>query len=625
MRLEVRIRSRSLLGLCGIGCVAAACHAGPAAQSPSAPPAPAARFQAVSGGARWQGDLTITTVATLRVGGLAGTSESAEEVRTGRYRTTTRLGELQLASGFDGSAAWQQTPGGEVVAPDSPDVVARGITERWLTMRGYFRPGGASYRALAPRPCGERRCQGVAATPTGGAPVELWFDDATGWLAQTVQRVGTETEVTTFDDYRTVDGVALPFRTVVDPGDPRNRVEVAVTEAHVGPALGDAAYARPGTDAERLRFAGDARDSRIPFELLNNHIYIHAAIDGKPVRMIVDTGGLNLLTPAAAARLGLSASGKLAAAGAGERKVDLALARGSELAVGEVRLADPVFYVIDVEALADVEDEPFDGLVGFELFHRLAVRIDYPARMLTLTRRDAFAPPAGAIPVPFELHQRTPVVDGAIDGIPARITIDTGARNAITTHGPFTRDHKLEARYHPAFEAVTGWGVGGPARARPVRFKQVKLGGAEIADVAGELFTRDAGALADPDVSANLGGGILRRFAVTFDYRDRRMYLEPAAGVPRDVYDRAGMFFLRAGDAIRVVDVVPGGPAARAGLAAGDRIVAIDGAPAASRRLVAWRAMLAEGEVGARHTLTVESGPGRARRDCTLVLAELLP
>jgi S1-C subfamily serine protease len=110
---------------------------------------------------------------------------------------------------------------------------------------------------------------------------------------------------------------------------------------------------------------------------------------------------------------------------------------------------------------------------------------------------------------------------------------------------------------------------------------------------------------------------------VTFDYRDRRMFLEPAAGAPRDVYVRAGMFFRRAGDAIGVVDVVPGGPAARAGIAAGDRIVAIDGAPVASRHVAAWRAILAWGEVGARHTLTVETGA--ARREVALVLAELLP
>ncbi|HEU4729913.1 MAG TPA: PDZ domain-containing protein, partial [Kofleriaceae bacterium] len=299
------------------------------------------------------------------------------------------------------------------------------------------------------------------------------------------------------------------------------------------------------------------------------------------------------------------------------------LARGRELAVGDVRLAAPVFYVIDLEALGDVEGEDIDGLVGFELFERLVVRIDYPGRALTLTRRDGFTPPAGAIVVPFELRERTPIAAGSIDGIPARFTIDTGSRGSLSTTSPFTRANGLEARYRPAFEAIVGWGVGGPSRARPVRFGRVQLGDAVITDVSGELFTGDKGALADPDSSANLGGGILKRFAVTFDYRDRRMYLEPAPGVPRDVYDRSGMFFLRAGDALRVASVVPGGPAARAGVAADDRIVAIDGVPVASQPVWRWRELLSAGEVGARHRLTVERA--QARRELRLVLAELLP
>ncbi len=619
---RARVRARSIAALVGCACAgAAACHT-----PRSALPAPVARFQAASGGARWSAIGAIETTAAVSVGGIAGTVVSVEDVRTGRYRTTTTLGALVLAEGFDGAGPWRQAVGGEVETPDAPDALALDTTTRWLTARGYFRDSGARYRELGARTLGDRRLHAVEATPADGAPVELWFDDATGYLAQIRYRQGIDTVTTTYDDYRAVEGVELPFRTVSDPGDPRNRATMTATEIRVHSSVADTAFARPRTDGERLRFADGAGATRLPFELINNHIYIHARVDDQPVRMLVDTGGLNILTPAAAARLGLTSTGKLAVSGTGDRKLDLGLARGRELAVGDVRLAAPVFYVIDLEALGDVEGEAFDGLVGFELFHRLAVRIDYPGRTLTLIGRDAFVAPAGAIVVPFVLTDRTPTAAGSIDGIPARFTIDTGARTSVSTNSPFTRANKLEARYRPAFETIVGWGVGGPARGKPVRFQQIKLGDAAIADVAGDLFTGDKGALSDPDSSANLGGGVLKRFVVTFDYHDRKMFLEAAAGVPRDVYDRAGMFILRSGEALRVGAVVAGGPAARAGIAPDDRIVAIDGAPVASRPLWQWRATLGAGEVGARHTLTVEAGPaGSARSERTIVLAELLP
>ncbi len=586
-------------------------------------PAALARFHDVSGGARWAAISSLETTAAVAVGGLTGTLVSLEDLATGRHKSATQLGAFTTGEGYDGAASWEQTMGGEVVTPDAPESRRRAATARWMTARGYFRATYARYRELDAQARGDRRFVGVEAIPENGEPIQLWLDEATGLLDHTVQKQGSDTVTTTFSDYRAVAGVRLPFRITSDAGDPRNLTTITAQRIQVRPPADDAAFARPGTDADRLSFVGGGHATQVAFELINNHIYIRAQVDGQPVRMIVDTGGLNLLTPAAVARLGLASEGKLAVTGAGAAKVDVGFARGRELAVGEIRLAAPVFYVVDFGALIDVEGEALDGLVGFELFQRLAVRIDYPGGKLTLTRRDDFVPPTGATVVPFDLSDRIPIVAGSIDGIAARFTIDTGSRGTVTAHSPFVRTHALEARYRPAFETIVGWGVGGESRAKPVRFREVKLGDAVIRDVAGELFTGDQGALADPDTGANLGGGVLRRFVVTFDYRERKMFLEPGPPQPRDVFDRAGMFWLRAGDAIRIAAVVPGGPAAKAGLVEGDRIVAIDGAPVASRSLAAWRAIVSGGAVGTRHTLTVVSAGGRGDR--TIVLAELLP
>lgn len=620
--MQVHARFRWLTraaSLAASAAIAAGCHPPPAAQ-----PAPVARFHALSGGARWDGDFAIATTATVTVGDLTGQSETLEDVRTGRHRTSLQLGPLSVGDGFDGSAAWELAPGGEVKVSDAPANVARAMTDRWMTARGYFRPGGASYRELGARSRGDKPCHAVEATPAGGAPIELWFDDATGLLVQTVHKESIETVVTTYDDYRQIDGVDLAFRTVVDQGDPRNRTTLVVAHAELRPPAAAAAYARPSGDDGKLRFVGGAHETRVPFERVTNHIYIQGQVDGKPLRLLVDTGGMNVLGAATAARLGLASQGKLAAFGVGEAKADMGFARAHELAVGDLRLADPMFYVIDVDGVADSADEAFDGLVGFELFHRLAVRIDYAKGELVLTEPGRFAPPAGAIAVPFELHDRIPLIGGSVDGVPARFTIDTGSRSSLDLTSPFVKAHALEARYHPRFEAVTGWGVGGASRSAPVRFGEVRLGDAVVRDAVGSLFTGDKGAFADPDSAGNIGGNLLRRFAVTFDYRGRMMYLEPAPGVPREVYDRAGMFLLRSGDALRVAGLLPDGPAARAGVALEDRIVAVDGAAVTSRPTAAWRAMLSYGEVGARHTLTLQSAAG-GRREVPLVLAELLP
>ncbi len=617
------IPTTAALLLLSVACSSRA-PAGPGPASGPAVPEPVLRHHQASGGDAWNRLDLLETTGTVSVGGLSGPITNLEDVRTGRYLTRYQLGPMSGANGFDGQVSWSQDGGGEVEVADTPEAVARARTQAWLGGRRYLQPDSARWRVLGDRTEAGRRFQVLEATPQQGAPIELWFDADTGLLARTRHREGRHLMVTRYQDYRQVAGVRVPFRMVTDRGEPRALTTIVLTAVTPrGPAGGDA-FARPATAADKASFVGGVDRTELPFELINNHIYITAAVDGRPVRMLVDTGGLNLLVPASAARLGLKAEGKLAASGTGAREVDVAMARAGRLDVGAVRLTEPMFYVLDLGDLPDIEGEDFDGLVGFELFHRFVVRIDYAGRRITLQARESFTPPAGAAAVKFELSERTPVAAGSIDGIPARLTIDTGARGALTTHGPFTREQKLVDRYRPRFETITGWGVGGPARGYPVRFGEVRLGEVGVRGVVGDLFTGDKGAMADPDISANLGSGLLRRFVVTFDYGKRTMYLQP--GPERDAadtYDRLGAWLSRDRDALRIRAVTPGGAAEKAGLRADDRIVAIDGAAAPSRRLADWRTRFRTDPPGTRVRLTIERA-GK-RREVTVTLVELVP
>jgi hypothetical protein len=536
------------------------------------------------------------------------------------------LGPLDQEDGFDGTTSWGRAPGGEVAIRDAPDAIARARTSAWMTRRGYLHADGTRYRDLGARDDRGRRLRGVEATPEHGSPIELWFDGA-GNLARTSQQVSQFVVVTQYSDWRDVDGLRVAFETVVDRGDPRSLARLTTTEVHRRPALPDVAYAPPSTDTDRLRFVGGTRSSELTFELVNNHIYVRAAVDGHPVRMLLDTGGVNLLTPAVAKQLDLASQGNLPVVGPGSAPASLGYAHGKTLQLGDVVLADPVFGILDVGMLADVEGEDLDGVIGYELFSRLAVRIDYPAHRLTLTAPPGFVPPPGAISVSFEMANRIPIVHGTIDGLAGRFWVDTGSRLSLTTMSKFTRDHKLVTTYHPRFKTITGWGIGGAARSYPVRLHEVTIGGATLHDVVGDLFDGDTGALTDPDAAANLGAGVLRRFVVTFDYAHHTLYLEPGKATDeREIYDRSGLVVIRAdhGLALQIAAITPTGPAERAGLHDGDRILAIDGAAIETRHLWQWRAYLRDHPPGTRVALRIARA-GAAARDVAITLAELVP
>ena len=619
------------LGACGSSSGAAG-SAGPSGPAPPRDPEGAAIARALarhheeSGGGSWSRVAFLESRMTITLGGMTGEATQLSDVRTGKNRNALTIGPLSMAQGYDGQVSWRYDPGGELVVEDSPVALALARTSAWLTRNGYFHQQGAAYRWLGAREELSRRYAVVEAVPEGGAAITLWFDEATGLLARSEHLQGKDVVVTHFEDYRAVEGVKVPFRIVVDSGDPRNltTMELRTVKLLAASAVAAEAFARPADKTDHLSFAGPERHTELPFELVNNHIYIQAKINDQPVRMLVDTGGLNLLTAVAARRLGLATSGNIAGSGAGEQKVDVAFAKAGSMQVGTLKVRDPLFYVFDFAELLTIEDVAFDGLVGFELFHRYVVRIDYAAGKIRLWDPAGFTPPPGATAVPFVLEGRVPLVDGQIDGMAARFTIDTGSRASLTASSPFVARQKLVEKYKPRFQTITGWGVGGPVRSQPVRFREVKIGGAVVRDLVGDLYTGEHGAFADPRADANLGGGILRRYTVTFDYGKRVMYLEPnARHGEHEGFDRSGLFVIRQGDALEVAAVAAGSPAERAGVRVKDLIRAVDGVAADAQPLAEWRRRFRETKVGAKLTLTVERDG--APRTMAMTLAELVP
>jgi len=601
-----------------------ACHAGGAGLF--------ARAKTASGGVHWDAVHSYRADGAVTTGGLHGTVRTTVDVRTGRSTTSFELGPVTGAEGYDGTRSWERDPGGEVASADAPEAMRRARSQAWLDARAYWYPQrvAATYGATTSNQVDGKPYDVVVATPDGGDPVTLWFATDTHLLARVEQRQGADTVTTAFDDYRPIGGVSVPFHTITDTTDaagrtdPREHGDIRFERVALNVAVADADFAIPKMTVS-ARVDDPSGVTTIPFDLVNNHIYVDARIGDAPVRVLVDTGGNNVLVPAAARRLGIVGEGKLAAGGVGDHKVDVAVAHAPDVRVGNAVLAKPVFLIVDLGALHDVEGVDVDGVIGYEMFRRFGIEIDYANRRLVIAEAAKLVPPAGAVAIPFELDEHIPIIAGTLDGLPMRISIDTGSRGSLTLHAPFVAAHDLTARYHAAPEAVTGWGIGGAARGRPVRFGTLQLGSVRIDGVAGDLYTGRKGAFANPDLGANLGGRVLRRFDVVFDYAKKILYLAPNPawlGKPDD-FDRSGLWLLRDGDALSIVDVAPDTAASAADMRAGDRVLAIGGELVARRSLSDWRERLASLPVASHVAIRfVRDGKEQTSE---LVLADRIP
>ena len=241
------------------------------------------------------------------------------------------------------------------------------------------------------------------------------------------------------------------------------------------------------------------------------------------LRFLLDTGGQNVITPEAARRAGIEPLGEGTVGGAGAALAKIRYASAHSVRVGEAEMRDQPFLVLDLGATA-----PIDGIIGYELLARFAVRIDLQRGRVELAADARDLAPAG-VTVPMVFVERQPQVDGALDGIPGVMTIDTGSASAIDVNTPFVLAHDLRTRYHAEAGGYPISGIGGPVHAYFAHAKELRLGELAVPDVNLLLTDAHAGAETDPTIAANIGEQVLRRFTLVLDYRHASIVFEPLA------------------------------------------------------------------------------------------------
>jgi hypothetical protein len=584
-----------------------------------------ARAKKVAGGEAVDGIRTSNTRLKIRIGGIVGSAESWEDVRTGCFRTEVQLGPASQAQGFDGKTVWSVDSSKQPVKAEGDDALKGNANDAYRRTMAYWYPERWSgvIESLGQREESGRKFDVLRINPKGGRPFELWFDGQTSLIDRIIEKGELETQSTFFSEYREIQGVKVAFAIRVTNGETRYDQLLNVESVTINPAIEPGRFAMPAPPAPDFAIAGGS-STTMDFELLNNHMYLQGRLNGKgPYRLLCDTGGENVITPELARALDLKTEGTFQGRGVGEKSEDVALAKIDNVVLDRVTLSNQLFAVFPLSDLSKVEGIEVNGLVGYELFKRFIVKIDYANSRLTFTLPSSFVNSSTGIVVPFRFNDHIPQVEGELDGIGGTFTIDTGSRSSLDLMAPFIEAHNLATKYEPKVEAMTGYGFGGAARSAVTRASVLKLGSVEIHDPVTHLTSQKKGALTSQYVAGNVGAGVLKRFNITFDYGHQQLILERNANdSARDTYDRAGWWLNLAGNEFEVIDVVRGGPAADAGLKIGDRVLAVDGTPAAKISLPKFRARLRSDAQGSKLVLRVLSGG--ETRDVTLILRDLI-
>lgn len=534
-----------------------------------------------SGGPDWNRILAARLMGSYNLGGLKGVFNQLIDFRHGRDVLAYDLGTTRGQQGTDRTASWWTDEKSLTTLQNAPDAMADAITQSYEDRNGWFRSDPrTTAEYLGPRSADGRAFELVRMQPAGGRALTLWIDGTTHRLARVVVADAAQRENTTYlSDYRQVDGIWYPFMQRASTGDPDSDVTMTVTSFKSLPDVSDSAFSPPASVVRDARLSHNGEPSTMPFTLKGGRIIVRVSLDGRPaLPFVLDSGASNLLTPEAARKVGAVAEGNLAANGVGNNQASASLAHIRKFQAGPAQLFDQQFVIVPLPPflIENGREEPIAGLIGYEVFRRFIVRVDYHRQELTFSLPGRKPLKSSGVGLPLLFNGRNSFIEATIGRASGYFGVDTGDEGAVTLFKAFYTGHKIPIEL-PGIKSIQG-GIGGDASTLLTRIPSLSLGSYTLTRPLAELHFATGGIFASTLIAGNLGSQALRNFILTFDYTHGVLYLQksPDFGYTMQ-YNRTGIH-LTLGDSGRIAirAVNPGSPAELAGLRAGDRVIAVN-------------------------------------------------
>ena len=332
---------------------------------------------------------------------------------------------------------------------------------------------------------------------------------------------------------------------------------------------------------------------QIPFELYNNLIVVPILLNETlPLKFVVDTGVQTaILTQKAFSDiLNLPYSRKYTISGPGGIKlIDAYVTHNVSLRLPGVHGTGHALLVLEEDylELRNYLGTDVHGVLGYELFSRFIVQIDYEKKVLTIYNPDKFRRKKkfNELPIRVEdtkpyIHVNTVLTDST--SIQAKLLIDTGASHGIMLETSSDTRIKMP---EPGVSSIIGRGIGGEITGRVGRIHSISIGPYVLQDVIANFpdpnSYMDSLKIGRTKRNGALGGEILSRFTIVVDFAKERIFLKKNSSFKKKFYYNLSGLTIRAKgsrlNVFEITEVRENTAAQKAGIVQGDLIHSING------------------------------------------------
>ncbi len=312
--------------------------------------------------------------------------------------------------------------------------------------------------------------------------------------------------------------------------------------------------------------------TEVPFALEKDLIIVNVTLSGKEYRFILDTGAPNVVSPELAKILSKKQQKEFNVVDSGGKKNDLQFINIDCLEMFGISFHNTTAAVANLRENDALSCYNVDGLLGANLLRLCPIEIDYINQILRFHKYNLPENKNLGIEVTFKNSmQGTPYIQLKIGESTHKIMVDSGYTGFLTLQkekADELNDFKNLKRNETI--GITTSGLFGNHNADTnysLPFKSFSIEEQEIAAEGIINFEKAKSEL--------LGNSFLRQFNISFDWKNKKMYLQPNAFKAPQT-EGYGFTFVRDEGQLKVAALTKGQFLHEAGVELGDLILQIE-------------------------------------------------
>ena len=281
--------------------------------------------------------------------------------------------------------------------------------------------------------------------------------------------------------------------------------------------------------AQGFKLPPQQKFQKIKFELVNNLMLIPVEINGSQLTFVLDSGVSKPILFNLADQDSVQANNvsEVTIRGLGDGEPLKALrSLSNTFKLGKVKNYNQDMYVVLDKQMnfSTSIGVPVHGILGYDLFRDFIVEINYSAKNIKLHNPDFYEekPNKKALTLPIFIEKRKAYINGTVlmedaKDVPVKLLVDTGSSDALWLfHQP---EKGLEIPQNN-YEDYLGRGLSGDIFGKRAKVSGIKIGDFELKGAKAAFPYKESFGVIENfgDRNGSVGGEILRRFNMVFDY-----------------------------------------------------------------------------------------------------------